>query len=88
MDFRTTDWHVEAERACEGKRRFGPRVAREVAADMRRRGDRVHPYLCPWHDPDEVPHWHVGHCPSMAAVERIAAAIRNRANEHHRGDAA
>lgn len=78
VDFRTIDWHTEADRGCARKHPYGRTTARSIAARMQTAGDRtVSAYRCPWAD-DNDPHWHVGHLPSMEGLERIAAAIRNR----------
>lgn len=79
LDFRSIDWHDEAERACDGKAPYGRDTARQIVARMRHAGDtNASAYRCPW---GRENHWHVGHVPSVERLEEIAAAIRNRTNE-------
>lgn len=85
VDFRTVDWRRESDRGHVGKRRYGRRAARLVAARMRAQGRLVSPYRCPWAEPGDQ-HWHVGHPLSAESAERVAAAIRNRCNEEHHDD--
>jgi hypothetical protein len=70
------------ERACRLKERFygpGParRTARRVSAAT---GEPVRAYRCPFGDGTRrTRHWHIGHIPSMAGLDRLALAIRARA---------
>ena len=84
IDFRTVDWHREAERGCVGKVRMGRRAAMDLAAEKRRGGVDVSAYRCPWSVDGR--HWHVGHPPGPEGIERIAAAIRNHTNEEDLDD--
>lgn len=67
---------VEAirERSCTTKSKWSAKRARQIAAEMQRKGADVRPYRCVF-DND---HWHVGHPLSMAGVETLAALIRSR----------
>lgn len=78
LDFRSIDWHDEAERACDGKTPYGRRTAHDIAARMRHAGDQTATAVrCPW---GPTSHWHVDR-PTLDDLERTAAAIRNRTNE-------
>jgi hypothetical protein len=61
------------ERMCHGKKRLGAKAARRVADAVQATGEDVHAYRC-----CVCRCWHLGHTPSMATVESIAAAIRER----------
>lgn len=70
------------ERTCTSKYRYDdPALSRSVAWRVRDRTMRpVRAYRCPFGDGTRAhAHWHVGHVPSMAALQRIADATRVRA---------
>lgn len=64
-----------------GKVCMGSNASREVAQRMRLEGRRVSPYRCPFSRWTGGEHWHVGTCPNVQHLERIALAMR-WANEH------
>jgi hypothetical protein len=68
------------DRVCRSKERFpGPGPARRTARRLSATMDApVHGYRCPFAD-DGPRHWHVGHMPSLAGLDRLALAIRVRA---------
>lgn len=70
------------ERTCTDKARYdNPGAARRAAAAARaRRGIRISAYRCPFAGGTRATaHWHIGRVPSVASIERIAVAIRHRA---------
>lgn len=62
------------DRACGRKQPMDMLEAKRLARRLRRDGDTASAYRCPF---AESEHWHVGHVPSLVALESIAAAIRN-----------
>jgi len=83
-DFHEVDWHDYRRRGHDGKVCYdNPTAARAAAGKARRRtGDPINAYPCAWLLPGEPAHWHIGHPPSdLAAMERLAAAIRNHQND-------
>lgn len=67
---------VEAirQRACEGKTKYGPVAARNLAVAARSRGEELQAYRCIF-----CPSWHLGHPMSWDHVRKLAKAIRHRA---------
>lgn len=63
------------ERACTGKRNYGAKHARLVAAQMRvdHPDEKFSPYPCPFCES-----WHVGHSLGMATLAGIATLMRER----------
>lgn len=61
------------EHACLEKKRWSRNGAWDAVARLRRKGDQVSAYRCPF----KGDHWHVGHIPSMATVEDLALAVRD-----------
>lgn len=76
MTTMTVDLDDLRRRMCTGKIPYGAVTARDVAQVMRRNHPRQQfgAYRCIF-----CHRWHVGHAPCMAAVEEIAAAIRQMA---------
>jgi hypothetical protein len=62
----------------EGKKKYCAKTARAVAERLRGEGVPVFSYLCNFPDDDEKEHWHVGHYPSMEALEEMALVLRER----------
>lgn len=75
------DWRKVMNRACTGKHAYPTAAAARSRVRWLHRHDQptVACYRCPF--ADGRPHWHVGHPPDWAAVRRIAAAIRARAQD-------
>lgn len=70
------------DRCCTSKPRYGtPGEARRAAFAARaRRRQPINPYRCPFGDGTRAgAHWHTGRTPSLASLQRIAQAIRARA---------
>jgi hypothetical protein len=63
------------ERACKRKEMLGPRRARNLAAEVRLKGEDVQAYRCPF-----CPGWHLGHALSWEGVVQLAEALRFRAH--------
>lgn len=71
-------WRELEARTCKAKHPFtGAGDAHEAARRARARGEAtVRAYPCPW-----CARYHVGHLPSLDALERLAAALRARREE-------
>jgi hypothetical protein len=73
-------WQRVVHEVCDRKQRFDR--ADEARVRSRELEDRrLRVYRCPFSDVGERPHFHVGHVPNWRTVERIAAAIRKRAQD-------
>jgi hypothetical protein len=70
------------QRHCTSKHRYAnPGAARGAARSARdRTGERISSYRCSFAGGTRASaHWHIGHVPSVAALQDIADAIRYRA---------
>jgi hypothetical protein len=77
-----TEVHDIVDRCCTSKQRYAtPGEARRAALAARaRRRKPLNSYRCPFTDGTRAgAHWHIGRTPSLTSLERIAQAIRARA---------
>jgi hypothetical protein len=73
--------HQIVDRCCTSKHCYAtPGEARRAARTARARtGKPISAYRCPFTGGTRAQaHWHIGHVPSLADLERIALAIRTR----------
>lgn len=66
---------------CRRKACFDEAGARRAARRRSTRGDRLRAYPCPIRLEGQGPHWHIGHPPTLAVLERLALALRAQKGE-------